>query len=247
MGTAKKTVAVVVPLHQETLTPDETVSLRHLRHFLGPYDKYVVAPSRLPAGLDGFAVERFPDRYFTSSAAFATLQLRKDFYRRFARYEYMLMYQLDALVLSDRLVEFCTGEYDYIGAPWIDATWLDAPAVGNGGFSLRRIDGLLDVLESRRYRLGGPDRNWRAIGPRRPRAIRYRRGRNSDIFWSFDAVRRHGGFRVAPVSEALRFAWELSPRKCFELNHHELPFGCHAWARYDRAFWEPFLLPETAV
>jgi hypothetical protein len=30
----------------------------------------------------------------------------------------------------------------------------------------------------------------------------------------------------------------------YELNGHELPFGCHAWERYDRAFWEeqlPFL------
>ena len=38
---------------------------------------------------------------------------------------------------------------------------------------------------------------------------------------------------------------EVSPRLCFERNHRQLPFGCHAWARYDGAFWEPHLLKES--
>jgi hypothetical protein len=34
----------------------------------------------------------------------------------------------------------------------------------------------------------------------------------------------------------------VAPRLCFELNGRKLPFGCHAWQRYDRGFWEPYLL-----
>jgi hypothetical protein len=26
------------------------------------------------------------------------------------------------------------------------------------------------------------------------------------------------------------------------MNNHRLPFGCHAWPRYDRMFWEPYLV-----
>jgi hypothetical protein len=49
-------------------------------------------------------------------------------------------------------------------------------------------------------------------------------------------------FTIATVDEALDFAFEVNPRLCFERNHRRLPFGCHGWAKYDRTFWEPFLL-----
>ncbi|RMF85103.1 MAG: hypothetical protein D6736_17985, partial [Nitrospinota bacterium] len=68
---------------------------------------------------------------------------------------------------------------------------------------------------------------------------------NEDFFWSDRAIRYHPGFRVAPVEVGLRFAFEAAPRLCFALNDYQLPFGCHAWARYDRAFWEPYLLKES--
>jgi hypothetical protein len=64
------------------------------------------------------------------------------------------------------------------------------------------------------------------------------------MFWADEAVTWVPEFRVASVEEGLRFAFEVAPRKCFELNAGQLPFGCHAWARYDRAFWEPYLLKE---
>lgn len=43
--------------------------------------------------------------------------LEADFYRRFGKYKYMLIYQLDAFVFSDKLLDFCEMGYDYIGAP----------------------------------------------------------------------------------------------------------------------------------
>jgi hypothetical protein len=231
-------VAVVVPQYRPELTADEAICVRSVERHLGGYDRFVIAPEGLERTLPGYEVVRFPERFFTSAKAFARLQLRARLYRAFAAYEHILMVQLDALVLSDRLSEFCAGAYDYIGAPW-----LERDAVGNGGFSLRRVPAFLRVLESRRYALGGPDRNWHAVGPRwPPGTARYRRGENSDGFWSFDAPRRHRGFRVASVEEALRFSWEVEPRRCFELARGQLPFGAHAWALYDRAFWEPYLL-----
>jgi hypothetical protein len=233
-------VAVVVPQYKTALDADETVCVRSVERHLSGYDRFVVSPESLRDTLPGFQVARFPDRFFRSSATFATLQLRPSFYRRFAAYEHLLMVQLDALVLSDRLAGFCAGDYDYVGAPWIGAPWFDLMPVGNGGFSLRRVSAFLQVLESRRYALAAPGGYWRGIGRRLPAPIRYRRGGNSDVFWSL-APERHKGFRVADVEEALRFAWELSPRRCFELTGGELPFGAHAWTRYDREFWEPYL------
>jgi hypothetical protein len=65
---------------------------------------------------------------------------------------------------------------------------------------------------------------------------------HEDLFWSFDARRFLPEFRIASVEEALGFAFEVEPRQAFELAGGKLPFGAHAWARYDREFWEPYLL-----
>jgi len=65
-----------------------------------------------------------------------------------------------------------------------------------------------------------------------------------DIFWANIAPRVCPDFRVAPVKEALKFAFESAPQYCFEQNNYQLPFCCHAWTLNDRKFWEPYLLPE---
>ncbi|MCP4422089.1 MAG: hypothetical protein GY805_36210, partial [Chloroflexi bacterium] len=67
--TAKK-VAVVVPMsNRAELTPDETLSLHHLTHHLGHYDKYLVIPETLQIERPGFYLARFDNSYFGSAAA----------------------------------------------------------------------------------------------------------------------------------------------------------------------------------
>ena len=83
--------------------------------------------------------------------------LNPNFYQRFRRFEYILIYQLDAFVFSDRLEEFCRLGYDYIGAPWplgdgnkhneeLVVEGNHFLTVGNGGFSLRRVQACIDAL-----------------------------------------------------------------------------------------------------
>jgi len=110
-------------------------------------------------------VVRFDDRHFADRAAYSDLLLTADFYRRFMDYRYMLLYQLDAFVFEDRLQYWCGRGFSYIGAPWV-ADWPprmyrrtlrsgnvadrafkrvmatfkpQSYHVGNGGFSLRRV------------------------------------------------------------------------------------------------------------
>jgi hypothetical protein len=63
-----------------------------------------------------------------------------------------------------------------------------------------------------------------------------------DVWWSFQAQHYDPTFTIAAPEDALRFAFERHPRECFERVGRRLPFGAHAWADYDRAFWEPYLL-----
>ena len=76
--------------------------------------------------------------------------LSSEFYRRFSKFEYILIYQLDAFVFKDQLNYWCKKGYDYIGAPWFEGfhltkTGVNIIGVGNGGFSLRRVKTHIDL------------------------------------------------------------------------------------------------------
>src|SRR4051794_6996509 len=118
MQPTSKTVAVVIPLsNRAELTPDEKISFRHLVHFLGKYDKFLVVPQTLQVDYPGFKIKRFPNKFFGSVVAHTRLMMSPEFYRSFQEYKYILIYHLDALVFSDQLMEWCERDLDYVGAP----------------------------------------------------------------------------------------------------------------------------------
>lgn len=267
-------VAIVVPMYKQVLDTDERISYRHLIHFLGRFDKYLVSPESLGVALEGFGVKRFRDEFFHSTATYSALLISPEFYRAFAHYKYILVYQLDSLVFSDKLLDWCAKDLDYVGAPWFSEDGVDfveESAVGNGGLSLRKIESFLKVLEapgaaaeldkyrdamcaalpwySRPFCLPYKLRKRLSLSVAKRRDILSETGRvppgkrlNEDCFWSFKASDYCPDFRIASVRDGLRFSFEMAPRRCFERNGGHLPFGCHAWNRYDREFWEPFLL-----
>jgi Protein of unknown function (DUF5672) len=274
-----KMVAIVVPVsNRPELTADEQISLRHLLHFLGGYDKFIIAPRGLNVQLPGFGTRYFSRKFFGSARAHGYLMYRRGFYKQFEDYNYILIHHLDALVFSDQLMEWCGTDVDYIGAPWIPcadaAPWVKEPRVGCGGLALMKVEAALTVLNERYRR--EPARYWeegfrdlaaevasrlqyfkrmRSITRLAPTWLRgsrtqirqqldriERNTRNNDVFWSFHAVKYMPTFRIPDWKTGLRFAFEVAPRKCFELNESRLPFGCHAWPKYDRSFWEPYLM-----
>ena len=48
-------------------------------------------------------------------------------------------------------------------------------------------------------------------------------------------------FKIAPVGTAIQFSIETNPKEYYNLNNGKLPFGCHAWEKYDPEFWEAFI------
>jgi len=268
----ERTVAIIVPAPPgERLTEDENISLRHLEHFLGRYDRYLVAPKVHPLELPGFNPMRFDSKFFGSTEAHTRLMLSDTFYRAFAEYEFILIYHLDALVFSDDLQYWCSQGLDYVGAPWLTDhrnPERGFKLVGNGGFSLRRVEAFRGVLGSKKY-THRPADYWRRNYGEEPPATkalnfpkRWLKHLNrfngprwhasrfelfEDLFWSRYAVHYRPDFRAATVEQGLRFAFECAPRYCFQQAGQRLPFGAHAWARYDRAFWEPHLLDDEAL
>lgn len=239
---------IVIPVYKTEINEYERKSIEHCRKYLNRYDCVIVAPSSMDISayikyID-FRVERFPDRCFSGIDSYNRLMLSKEFYMRFINYEYMLIYQLDALVLSDSLNYFLSLGYDYIGAPWPDGVTYTYRRisvgirrinnflsnrlfsrivwVGNGGLSLRKIDSFIKVLD----KFSNLAAKWST---------------NEDIFYAHVGKCYPEEFFVAPISEALKFSFELNPRRCYELNGNKLPFACHAWFKYDKAFWDNHL------
>jgi hypothetical protein len=171
----------------------------------------------------------------------------------------MLIAQTDVLVFADQLEEWCNRSYSYIGAPWFKGLTrpslpLSFLGVGNGGFSLRKVSDCLMVLSSPVYR---PPVNGRVslrlseifllIGFIK-KALRFsyrfppvRLVINEDIFWGVVVPDRCDSFTVPEPEDAISFAFEAAPEYLFELNGRKLPFGCHAWERYNPQFWRDTL------
>lgn len=51
-------------------------------------------------------------------------------------------------------------------------------------------------------------------------------------------------FYIPNPDLALKFSFENSPGFLHVLNNNQLPFGCHAWYKYDYEFWKPFITAE---
>lgn len=226
----RKKVAVVIPNYKEQLTELEEISLGQAINILGNYDIFCVSPEGLPKlGMySSIKYIYFSRNYFQSIKGYNELMMNMEFYMKFQNYEYILIYQLDAFVFSDQLLHFCDLGYDYIGAPWLyginDYNFLENEqkilVVGNGGLSLRRVGKCIEVLRNEK-------KLWEKYY-----------GKNEDLFFSICAGK---SFSVAPIEVALQFAFECEVEKCFEKNNKQLPFGCHAWEKYNLAFWKPYI------
>lgn len=221
-----KEVAVVIPIYSEISSRQETIALLQAIDIFERYDIIAAAPNYININEHIFKkVERFEDSFFRSIDSYNKLMLSKLFYERFQDYEYILIYQLDAFVFSDLLSYFCKLNYDYIGAPWLygQFRYVDASHcvwnVGNGGFSLRKVHSFITVLSERK-----------------PLECEYTG--NEDIFFSSIVDEK---FIVAPIEIALQFSFERQVKECYSRNYNKLPFGCHAWGRYDYGFWKPFI------
>jgi len=238
-----KEAAVVIPIYNTMLRPFELIGLQRCFNVLSGHSIFFVAPEglsldELSLPPESFRVVTFSKDYFGSIAGYNKLMLSTEFYERFLDYRYILIHQLDAFVFSDQLSYWCSLNYDYIGAPWIEGNWKDEFShsslgvlrklrgkgheyVGNGGFSLRKVKKALLVLKV----FHSMAKSWKNY---------------EDIFWGLAVPAFFPFFKVPHMDIALRFSFETNPRQCFMKNNFQLPFGCHAWEKYDIDFWRPY-------
>lgn len=244
----RQPVVVLLIAYRASLSAAEKVSIKQCLKVLGAHPIVVIAPEglELPRLLSRLPSERFPAACFASVRGYNRLVLSPQFYDRFDSYEYLLIHQLDAFVFRDELLAWCARGFDYVGAPWIGMELPEKPewrqlldglalpgrfedlkgkmTVGNGGFSLRRVETFSRVLATRKDLL----RLWG--------------DRHEDGFWGIAArlCLSDKKFRVPSEDDALQFAFETEPQACYR-RLGRLPFGCHAWSQLAPDFWRPWI------
>jgi len=258
-------VVVLIFTHKPELAWQERIALEQCHRVLGNHPTQLVCPQGMDVAeyqnlAPNLQVDYIPACWLASVAAYNRLKLSPWLYRRYAEFDFMLTYELDAFVFRDELDEWCERGWDYIGAPWFvgfnNAT-AGAPylGVGNSGFSLRRIKTMLRISTT-----------WRCVEPTQALWIRSFASRSSlprrlqffakavlfnnfhfpfcpqvfeDYHWGIHAAKAFPEFRLAPIEDAARFSFEVNPERLFKECGGQLPFGCHKWMHYSPEFWLP--------
>ena len=256
---------MVTPIYKPSLDPDEALALAHNLKTLAQSPWILIHPPSNRSLIEGIIRQNptisitsieLDANNFVSIASYNKMLLSSFFYRQFEAYTHILIAQLDTLIFADYLSDWVALGYAYMGSPWylgIDnpkqpLQWLGG---GNGGLSLRHVQASIEVLARprwlyraiRRYEHQSLPGEWLRAELRALRQLLERSNGTSntprmyeDLFWSFIAPKLSPAFNVAPPEIAIDFAWELNPREHYQKTR-KLPFGCHAWQRYDRDFW----------
>lgn len=214
----------------------------------------------------------FIDKNWLSSVEqYNKLKIDPYFYHLFKEYNYLLTYELDSWVFRDELNYWCEKGYDFIGAPWFEGYYEGISngiiGVGNSGFSLRNVKQSIRLLkrigELKKIRRFWYSSRLQAIYPFEKACTRFpfhlsikNIGQlpkvlwnyfefHEDNFWCIIIPSLFEDFKIAPMQEALKFSFEVNPCFLFEQNHYQLPFGCHAWEKYEPGFWKDFISYES--
>ncbi|MCG9900449.1 MAG: hypothetical protein MH132_10640 [Hydrotalea sp.] len=241
------TFAVVVPIYKPHLSPHDLLSLESLFNVVNNASIYLICPNinfcnDLPSHYRSqYEIIELDPAYFESVQTYNKLLLSSSFYELFIKYTYILIFQTDAFIFRNDIEKYCSLNYDYIGAPWVNWYWSEFYAshisfprrvlkrigfnkfnlVGNGGFSLRKVSSAIFNCKFFKKKLEG---------------FNY----NEDYFFSFYINSYNPFYRVAPLDIALDFAFDENPQEAFSLNSNKLPMACHAWPKY-YSFWEQYI------
>jgi hypothetical protein len=251
---SRKDVAIVVPLHKTELNADEKLSIGRLKILKG-YPRFLVIPKKLEnepfPEFIGFKRIIVENEFLSTYKGYNELLKTGEFYSRFKNFKYMLIYQVDCLALQDNLLKICDKDYDYVAAPIFRYNLrgnITKRFVGNGGLSLRKIGPAIKVMKSYEkpskklpwkifHILMLPIKTLQYLLMKKPRSVSHLFTVNEDIFWSLEAKKFFPDFKVAPVKDACEFAIEREKEICLKLNNNKLPFGVHAFEKYNKSFW----------
>jgi len=257
----KKSCVVIIPIYKQGLSENETFAFNNNIKVLRNHQISIVCPFFLRSyslnllqslGVHKPLIKCFPGSYFKSIAGYNKLLMSIEFYEAYSDFSHLLVCQTDAVVFDDRLDRWLDLDYSYIGAPWFVGMSkpikpLKFMGVGNGGLSLRRIADFIKFLRIP-ARLSIDLFYSKNLLVNALRFIKHKivfsynspyflPRVNEDYFWGVLVSKRCDFFKIPEPLKAAEFAFEVEPSFLYFAINEKLPFGCHAWEKYDKKFW----------
>ena len=267
----QKELCVIIPVHKQELTFYEKKSLLACKEQLSGYDCYLVFPEEMDISsytsvFAGLLLKPVNPIWLSSIEKYNKMKLSLWFYEIFAKYNYMLTYELDAYIFNSNIEGTNCLTFDFIGAPFFEGYWAanyDSPFMKgcNSGFSIRNIQSCIKVLNGmKKYRL-----HWffyriflSPISSLRLNINKLTKGKfevfvtgrfsfyfadfhlNEDVIWSEVVPQLFPFFKIADPMSALKFSFEYNLNKSLQLNGGKMPLGCHAWYKH-LEFWKDYI------
>ena len=261
----KKDTAIVVPVYKELckLSDSEINLLNLVSQIFSKREMFLAIPESIFKKWKRFKQFNFipfQDDFFKDKFSYSNLLCRKNFYHSFNNFEYIQIVQTDCWIFEDNLDHFIDLGFDYIGAPWMKGGFEGKPQkklwkVGNGGFSLRKVDTFLKILNSIENSPEGKfpvfkNLNKSLIGVLKNLGLRnnlkhyVKNAPGEDIFWSIyvPQIFKSDIFKIADTTTAAHYSFEVLPEFLFnKVTNKKLPMGCHNWMNNNQEFWKKFI------
>jgi hypothetical protein len=247
---------VAIPAYKESPDYIEMSSFKQAVKILGKWPFVLFCPKGLNVGAYvkileknriAYRIEFLNKKLFLSANTYNSLLLRENFWDLFPS-KFVLIYQLDAWVFRDKLEYWCKKDYDYIGAPNLEFGLVgNFSDCRNGGFSLRKVASQkrsLKFLEkvnninnnkskhgysfSRFYNVFNP-KSWDKLP------------NNEDVYYSLIVPLLIKDYNVGNFRDSMKFSMEVGSDILYKKNGDKLPFGCHAFEKYEPDFWQNFI------
>lgn len=240
-----KDLCIVIPIYKEHIDTYDKLSLSQLIKVTKfKYDIIFVRPNKefnmkeyydvLPGWETHVFEHPYDARYFNSTETYSELLRSNMFYLTYYKqYKYILIYQLDCILLKDDIEQWMSYGYDYIGAPIVGtgSGWRAIPFVGNGGFSLRKVDTFVK-LSSKEWLYENKNDIDKAIN-RNNDYIKY-----EDLYWAELISDIYASFKKPNFKIASMFAWDRNPDVLYMMNNGKLPTGIHAYTKFENFYKE---------
>lgn len=232
---------IVVPVYKSHLNHNEDLVFKNILALYGKGNLVIACPDNLNVDFldQDIKIQRFDSVFFKDVMSYNAMMLSEIFYMRFKNTDYILIHQLDAFMFRKEIEYWCQKGYDYIGAPWLKSrnpfnNLIKSKKlkkrepifnkVGNGGFSLRKVETFLGFFEKHKSVIE-KHKSHELYGI-------------EDTFWSLVAP-NYMEFNIPDIKEAAQFCIDRKPEIGLKLNKGKLPFACHGFEKSKtKAFWQ---------
>ena len=247
-------VCIVTPFHKSNLNESEKLSLKTIQKHFKNEKKFLVTFDENKIDLPNFERINFSKIFFENIQGYNNLCTSAKFYRSFIDFEYILICQLDVIVLKNDLSEFISKNISYIGAPTGKKSPFDRSRKKlwgrryfcNGGFSLRKTNDFIKVLES--SKIGYPFNYLTIYECLKSGFYRYIKlylktlfskniykgeyfAKNlyikEDSFWTYFAPLFYKKYSLPTIDQANSFCFDGNPNFFYKMNKYKLPMALH--------------------